>query len=343
MSTKVVFKTRGQLDLRAITHMGINAKPNNNSPIGFFGTGLKYAIAVLMREGCKVQIIIGKDVYDFSTESKEFRGKKFGMIYMSRPSWLGLKKVETELSYTTELGKTWKLWQAFRELHSNTLDENGGTYLEEGEVPAGGREAFTYITVEGREFVEEYHDMGNTFHPLASRNRTDSVTVEYFPESSKHVYYRGMRVMDLDKPAIHTYNILTKIDLTEDRTAKYPHEVERLIREYVTSLEDAAVIKTILKAPEGTYEQKLDFTSYHYTTPKQAFIDTAREFRKTSTNHTVSHFIERYDPPAVVAPIEPPYLSHIKEMLKEECWDDATNLLLNQDKAIIGELNDAGF
>lgn len=53
---QVIFETPGNLDIQAIA----------TSPIGFFGTWLKYAIAVLLREGCQISIFTNKTLYRFS-------------------------------------------------------------------------------------------------------------------------------------------------------------------------------------------------------------------------------------------------------------------------------------
>jgi len=42
----IVFENQGEIDLIAFTPFGVNTK-ETDSPIGFFGTGLKYATAVL--------------------------------------------------------------------------------------------------------------------------------------------------------------------------------------------------------------------------------------------------------------------------------------------------------
>ena len=44
----VSFITPGQIDLENVFTFGISAKESDN-PIGFFGTGLKFAIATLLR------------------------------------------------------------------------------------------------------------------------------------------------------------------------------------------------------------------------------------------------------------------------------------------------------
>ena len=45
----VVFSTNGLIPLQAFTMFGLNAKPESKNPFGFFGTGLKIAIAVCLR------------------------------------------------------------------------------------------------------------------------------------------------------------------------------------------------------------------------------------------------------------------------------------------------------
>jgi len=99
--------------------MGVNVKENDN-PIGHFGTGLKMAIAVLLRTNHNITIKTEDQEYIFGIDLKTLRGKDF---------WVCTCNGE-ELPYTTELGKEWDVWMAYRELISNTIDE-GGNYSEE--------------------------------------------------------------------------------------------------------------------------------------------------------------------------------------------------------------------
>jgi len=46
----IVFGNDGGLDLQAAMTFGVSAKETNN-PFGQFGTGLKYAVAILLRTG----------------------------------------------------------------------------------------------------------------------------------------------------------------------------------------------------------------------------------------------------------------------------------------------------
>jgi len=71
----IIHETPGLLDTRSFTTFGINAKPNAKSPIGMFGTGLKYSIAVLMRQALKVTVWIGDQPYEFLLKNPSFEVK----------------------------------------------------------------------------------------------------------------------------------------------------------------------------------------------------------------------------------------------------------------------------
>lgn len=116
------FYTPNPIPIEALTTFGVSAKECDN-PIGYFGTGFKYATAVILRAGGRVTVHNGPDTYAFSARPKEIRGQSFNIIHMN----------DQPLSFTTDLGKNWEMWMAFRELYSNTLDE-GGT-MKKGRSP----------------------------------------------------------------------------------------------------------------------------------------------------------------------------------------------------------------
>lgn len=304
MTRAIVFKTPGTLDIRAITTFGVNSKPNSTCPIGFFGTGLKYAIAVLLRTNHQVIIRTPKDEYHFEKRPGAFRDKEFDFIYMVRKtSWF--IKQETQMPFTTELGKHWVLWQAFRELYANTLDEHGNTtLLEEFKFSRATNQQIeqteqTEIIVVGDDFAIEYLEREKTFLPDALQTQQTDKGVQHFVKPSQHVYYRGLRVMDLEKPSKLTYNILQKIDLTEDRTAKNSWDVEQKIRDYVTQSDDEELIQIVTSAPEGSYENRFNFTNC-YSTPSSAFSSAIRNARRSGSlkgvNPTALTYVETYDP-----------------------------------------------
>lgn len=337
----VVFETDTILDLRAITTFGINAKPNSESPIGFFGTGLKYAIAVCLREGCPIDVVIDGKKHKFRLEQGEFRDKQFGFVWMSYPRHRFLGEVQAQMPFTTELGKKWELWQAFRELYSNTLDEGGDVDLMKDGEKYPLVKGKTYILVGGAAFVQEYFDKDKTFLPEASRNRYDK-PVEHFLTGSNHIYYRGMRIFDLEKPSRVTYNILANIDLTEDRTAKYPFQLESIIRNYIAESEDQELIKVAMESPPGTYEHRFDFGST-YTPPSPVFSSYVRTHKKNIHNETVFPYIDTYDPSARKEAVKKTLAEQFVEMLQAEDWNALESFMQDNKDEIIDQIQHGKF
>jgi hypothetical protein len=106
--------------------MGANVKVVDN-PIGQFGTGLKYAVAVILRHGGTVRLFIETEEYEFYVHEKDFRGKELQTVRMrKRHGTLARWMSSRQLPFTLNYGRNWELWQAYRELESNARDERGG-------------------------------------------------------------------------------------------------------------------------------------------------------------------------------------------------------------------------
>lgn len=256
----IIFKNAGTIDPRSITTFGVSSK-ENASAVGFFGTGLKYAIAILLREGCGITIYSGKRQLTFGTKRDKIRVDSFEFVTMNN----------RRQGFTTELGKTWELWQAFRELYCNCMDE-GGTVREgePGEVihPEPGH---TTIVVTGRDFAEVYRNRSDIILETEPLETGDSCDIH--PGPSQFLFYRGVRAYRLPRASMFTYNIKRKIDLTEDRTIKYLFEAEGALRRTILESENAERVRQIITAPKGTMEQSLEFSG---VVPSDAFLGEVR-------------------------------------------------------------------
>ncbi len=291
MDRSVVFKTKGKLDLRSIMTFGLNSKPNTGHPIGFFGTGLKYAIAVLTRHKIPVVIYIDGRKWAITTEDSVFRDKTVTEVFLERHRTLLPPQVR-KLPFTTELGKTWELWQAFRELYSNTLDEKGEAYVSDSstyqdeQMYRGG----TCICVRSEAFVQEFFDKDKTFLPDGLSQREGSEAVQIFDRPSRHIYYRGIRVLDLaeEEQSSLTYNILSTIELTEDRTAKSKWDVQYVIQSTVAQLEDRNRIEKVVTSPKRSFEGSMSF----YSAPSTTFLDVTNEVIASKASEVTHHAVE---------------------------------------------------
>jgi len=266
----IVFENDGLIDLKAVTTFGVSVKENDN-PIGFFGTGLKYALAVLLREGQTVTIYRGKSKFEFRTFDDTFRGEEFGFVQMRCPNG----KVH-ELGFTTELGKTWELWCAYRELWCNTMDEDGVVSNEDvAPQPVEGR---TQIVVEGAEFENVHY--GKEVFILQTKPMVDGMFAEAHSGAGQALYYKGIAVQSLDKfPARFNYNIKRDVELTEDRTLKYDWRGKHMVMSTILASDDEDFIREVVNCGEGWWEHQLD---YHGTSmdPGETFLAVVGKIRE---------------------------------------------------------------
>lgn len=262
------FRNKGLIPLEAVTIMGVNVKENPNA-IGHFGTGLKITIAGIMRLGGKLDLWRGEDRYQFSTQTKEIRGKDFEIIYMNG----------RELPFTTELGKNWEPWMFYRELESNCRDELG----DSGIIIKGSTETApaplpnqTLIYVECDELDVAFYDRDKYFittKPVYSI----SGMLELHAGEGNQTYYRGIAVGELDNFP-YKLNILKDHTrhLTEDRTLAIAH-ARQMLRICIPTITDKEVLRTIFPSDASsesnrTLAMEFDFDML-YVEPSEEFFE----------------------------------------------------------------------
>lgn len=296
--TAIVFETPGLIDVRAFTTMGISSKPNSDAPIGQFGTGLKYAIAVLVRMGAEPVVWIGKDQYVFYKHPTTFRDKSFDLVMMRAKRWPQRLWRDHELPFTTEYGKFWKPWQAFRELEANTRDEGGTTFetREDTGQDIIGRPLMTRIVVEHPEFYEAWQDKDGVFLPRASAVLKKDEILEVFEGESPFLYYHGMRVYELPKPSMFTYNIVRHVELTEDRTLRWQFQAAEALGDFTSKSENRDFVRQVVTADDEHWESDVSYDSYVPQTPSRVFREVVRE-RPVGLRDTSVAWLEKYEPP----------------------------------------------
>lgn len=267
----IIFENEGLIPIEAFTTFGVNVKPNTENPIGFFGTGLKYAVAVCLRLGGTFKLLRGDDEYVFYLKKLDFRGKEFQQVRMKRKAILSTRWSYRDLPFTTELGKHWEPWMAVRELESNCRDENGSSFFEKD--PYLNQSDWTQIRINCPQMEAAYSE--NMIQYTIFMNKDTKMLheiggLQIYKGPSKYIYYRGLRVTDLGQPSLYTYNFVTGFDLTEDRTAKYPHYNNTLITSAIMGSDDQDIVDTIMDTDEEEcFEGSLSFDrsySSHSTT-----------------------------------------------------------------------------
>jgi len=244
--------------------MGVSSKDNSNA-IGFFGTGLKYAIATILRNRMSITIHAGLETLEFSSRKEKIRNDEFDVVLMNGQ----------ELGFTTALGRKWEVWQAFREIYSNCLDEGGEIFESGDDVEAC--EGKTIIQVYGSGFLERYHDRFNIFIDKSVIPYTTSRSTEVYVGSG--IFYRGVLVKDKIMTR-YRYNVLNPIDLTEDRTAKYDFQVKNAIRDTVVGSACAEFIEEMVTMKSNDcFEGDIDYEESD-AVPSDVFMHVVRRLRQ---------------------------------------------------------------
>lgn len=252
--SKVYFKNEGEIDILAVTTFGVSVK--ECSAIGFFGTGLKHSISVILRLGGVVTIYSGTHKHTFSTQKQEVRGKEFEFIYMD----------EDRLGFTTQNAKTWEPWMAVREILCNCKDE-GGLYTTEEQYP---EEGYTLIVVEEPNFFASFNSR-NEFILEDKAPFLSNDNVDIYKGSTKNLYYKGVKVFEAEHPYMFTYNLNTHVDLTEDRTLKYvTYENNYTLAKHILEQSNIEFIRKVMNCGDCFMEYHL---GYEIGAPSDTFSE----------------------------------------------------------------------
>lgn len=270
----IYFCNADPIDLNAIALMGVSVK-TGSSPIGYFGTGLKFSIATLLRTGHEVTLIRNGEAIPFTVNHEVIRGETFERVKMG----------DEKLGFTTKLGRNWEPWQAYRELTCNCMDEQGSINDFAPEVEYG-----TVFAVTG-EAIEQCHRNRHEIF-LASSPAFDAEDCEIHTGSNLHAFYRGVRAHKHGRPALFTYNVKEHLELTEDRTIKHPHMLEVYAERAIAECADEDMVEMAIMAPEGTFENGFDYTGAYHK-PSAAFMAAA--FRLRGNAHANRHAIKLWE------------------------------------------------
>ncbi len=282
----VVFKNKGIINMHGITTFGVCAK-DTDDPIGYFGTGLKYALAVLMRENLKVTVYGGLDGREFTLRDEKIRNDTFEIVCFGGNS----------LPFTTDLGKNWELWHAFRELYANTLDENG--IIDQTSEP---EEGCTTFVVEGAAFDKLYEERDQIFLQTVPTHKFEGLEIHDSLGAGGWIYYRGIRVYELRKRAMYNYNLTGKVTLTEDRTLSSISDAHMAIGSAIAKCDNVALIRQMLLADSRFFESTID---YHWwvVKPGETFNKIAAQFIGSHTSfNTSARDVYRRDNPKDMIP-----------------------------------------
>lgn len=245
----IKIQNEGEIDLGGLHLMGVSSK-REQEKIGFFGSGNKYSIALLLREKIPFKIFSGKKEIKIETVPVMFRNQLFEQIIIDGE----------KTSLTTSMGVDWETWFAVREIYCNAVDEGNATIDVVQKIKAENGKTTIYIEL--TENLGEFFKNINSYILVNNSGLIDKATTKYgdielFPsKKSEFICYRkGIRIFPKNEiKSLYYYNFHS-IEINESRTYKYEHEVKERIASYLAVTENREVILNYLKNWKDNYEK----------------------------------------------------------------------------------------
>ena len=256
-----------------ISSMGDSSKRGDDSTIGQFDSGLKYAIALLLRD--KVNISIKTydndgilNTYTFSTSIKKCNNtnKEKELIDINYNDYSDDTSGVIETGFALQMGYNWSTWMALRELYSNMTDEKGViSELQEDIAVSYG----TIITLEFDDNTEFFNVWQNKHLYINEQEPifkiSNSVEVLKNDEDYLRIYKQNILVYeDKDKPSRFAWNIKFG-EIDERRILSNLYHVEQNINYTIQTTDNEDFLRTIIKPTFEVQDKEFLSNNTHYS------------------------------------------------------------------------------
>lgn len=250
--------SKGEIDERAFSLIGASTKKNDDTKIGFFGSGLKYSLAFLLKNQIPFKVFAGYKEIKFGVIDETFRNTIFKKITINgEPT-----------SLTTDMGgNQWGHWSIIRELFSNALDEGDAkiTIVSKDDIESlKPVEDFTVFYIQIDDNFKEVIDNWNLYF---SEKRSDLL---YSDEKGNKifsggertlVYRKSIRCFHSDAKALFHYD-LTWVKINESRVISNDWDYRYGLVKFLRPISSPEIVHRIIYNINGFSEKNLDW-SWH--------------------------------------------------------------------------------
>lgn len=253
-------QSKGEIEVEAFTLIGASSKRNDETKIGYFGSGLKYSIASMLRNNIDFKIFKGENEIKFSVVDKDFRNDVYKAICVNG--------IETSMT-TTMGGNDWDIpFAPFREIYSNALDEDENVVLNKVSS-IFGESGTTSIFIECTEAVSDFY---SNFHEYFCNKNPNvlasNVYISILPKSSSgelKLFRKGILCYQNNIKSLFTYNS-KDFEINESRVLLNAYRARNTIAKGIMMLTNQSLIKEFINGLKGGnsgyYEHNFDYSSF---------------------------------------------------------------------------------
>ncbi len=283
----ICFENDGEVPINAFKLLGASSKRNDTSKIGYFGTGLKYAIAVMLKQGIDFRVYSGDKEVKIGTRATKFINDTVSVMTVNGE----------KTSITLDAGIDWKPWYAIREIYSNAIDENGKMLIN---VMPEAKQGTTRIFVDAES--EKLKDIFKNWDAYFTHNRPAlfsnirGTLYHKLPTVPEYVAFRkGIRVHDSREHSLFDYD-LPDVTINESRVAMYAFAVKQSCSELLASSSIDCIKEMLSLARNGRRSEYVEWEDsfWNYTERysfSYAWVTALENYRIVPANYAGNYDI----------------------------------------------------
>jgi hypothetical protein len=239
----------GLIDPKAFMLIGASSKRDDKTKIGFFGSGLKYSLAYLLRNNIEMRVFSDYNEIKFSKEKTSFREKDFDVIAVNGE----------KTNMTTDMGIDWEAWFIIREIYCNALDETEANIrvINTDKTPVEPMPGSTVFYIAADQFEEIVQHWGDYF----SEGREEVIHIQnglnYLQGGEQLIVYRkGIRCRYAKQKCVFNYDA-DWIEINESRVIKDDFDFKFDLTKKIAECHEPKIIQQYLAMINESWEKEL--------------------------------------------------------------------------------------
>lgn len=272
----LAIRSKGLIDVNLLRVIGFSTKRGDETQFGHFGSGVKYSLALLIRNNIPFKIYNGLEEIVIGIKEHELysKGESF------RTNTITINGIDTSIS--TEIGPDWEKWMILRELISNAKDQDPGQEIVEVTMSPQILEDYVTWVIDVSKHSYLLNDLKNVYKAQPDITTRGNYNALYFKEDVNDdtiVYSKGFNAGSTKSKALFHIGG-DHIEIDERRIHK--NFFEWRYAEQILQLTDKSLIRQVIHRLGDA--ETLEYDCFSYITSvlpssiSEEFQDCLKEF-----------------------------------------------------------------